>query len=193
LGRSKAAKTGTHVCPWWFAYTFDNFLRRLVHDPGTIFASLVTEGMTVLDLGCGMGYFSIGLAGMVGESGRVIAGDLQEKMLSILRRRAEKAGVGGRIVTHRCRADNLELHDPVDFALGFWMVHETPDAEMFFRQVASVMKRDARLLIAEPAFHVTAGDFRNIVERAVTAGLRRQKAPRVRLSRTALFERADVT
>lgn len=184
-------KTGNHVCPWWFAYTFDNSLRRLVHDPRRIFASLAREGMTVLDVGCGMGYFSIGLAGMVGGSGRVIAVDLQEKMLSVLRQRAAKAGVGERIVTHRCRADDLELHEPVDFAVAFWMVHETTDAESFFRQVASAMKRDARLLIAEPAFHVTAANFGHIVESAVTAGLRRREAPAVRFSRAALFERAD--
>ena len=184
-------KTGNHVCPWWFAYTFDNFLRPFVHDPRRIFASLVREGTTVLDVGCGMGYFSIGLAGLVGGSGRVIAVDLQEEMLSVLRRRAEKAGVGGRIFPHLCRADDLELHDPVDFAVAFWMVHETPDAESFFRQVASVMKRDARLLVAEPAFHVTAADFGHIVESALAAGLRRREAPPVRFSRAALFERAD--
>jgi ubiquinone/menaquinone biosynthesis C-methylase UbiE len=191
LGRSKVNKGGTHVCPWWFAYTFDNFLRRLVHDPRKIFAFLVREGMTVLDVGCGMGYFSIGLAGMVGASGRVIAVDLQEKMLSVLRQRAGKAGVGGRIVTHRCRDDDLELRDPVDFALAFWMVHETPDAESFFRQVAAAMKRKSLLLIAEPAFHVTAGEFARIVESARSAGLRRREAPTVRFSRAALFERAD--
>ena len=184
-------KTGTHVCTWWFAYTFDNFLRRLAHNPERIFASLVREGMTVLDVGCGMGYFSIGLAGMVGESGRVIAVDLQEKMLSVMRKRAAKAGVGGRIVSHHCRTDSLDLHDPVDFALAFWMVHETPDAASFFRQLAAVMKRDACLPVAEPAFHVTAGDFEHIVESALSAGLRRREAPTVRFSRAALFEKAD--
>jgi ubiquinone/menaquinone biosynthesis C-methylase UbiE len=184
-------RTGTHVCPWWFAYSFDNALRRLVHDPQKIFSSLVREGMTVLDAGCGMGYFSIGLAAMVGESGRVIAVDLQEKMLSVLRRRAGRAGMGERILTHPCRADDLGLREPVDFALAFWMVHETPDAESFFRQVVSVMKKEARLLIAEPAFHVSKGEFSHIVESALSAGLGRREAPTVKFSRAALFERAD--
>jgi cyclopropane fatty-acyl-phospholipid synthase-like methyltransferase len=33
----------------------------------------VKPGMTVLDVGCGMGFFSIGMARMVGDEGRVIA------------------------------------------------------------------------------------------------------------------------
>jgi 2-polyprenyl-3-methyl-5-hydroxy-6-metoxy-1,4-benzoquinol methylase len=51
-----------HVCPWWLAYTFDNPIRRFFHKPDQMLAKFVKEGMTVVDIGCGMGYFSIGLA-----------------------------------------------------------------------------------------------------------------------------------
>ena len=51
--------TGDHVCPWWFAYTFDNPLRRLVHNPEKMLQKFIKEGDTVVDIGCGMGYFSI--------------------------------------------------------------------------------------------------------------------------------------
>ena len=44
----------------------------------------MAEGMTVLDVGCGMGFFSIGLAKLVGDKGCVIAADVQPKMLSVL-------------------------------------------------------------------------------------------------------------
>lgn len=50
------------VCPWWLAYTFDNPLRRFLHDPVKLLASHVREGMTVADIGCGMGYFMVALA-----------------------------------------------------------------------------------------------------------------------------------
>jgi len=40
--------------------------------------------MTVLDIGCGMGFFSIPLAPMVGPNGKVIWVDMQEKMLQLL-------------------------------------------------------------------------------------------------------------
>jgi SAM-dependent methyltransferase len=70
------APTGDHVCPWWFASTFDNVLRRLVHDPPGILAPFLSEGMTVLDAGCGMGHFSIGMARLVGERGKIVGGHL---------------------------------------------------------------------------------------------------------------------
>lgn len=80
-----------HVCPWWGGYFIDNPL-RLLHNAEKILGPYVKPGMTVMDVGCGMGFFSIAMAQMVGDQGRVIAADLQEKMLDVLRRRAEKAG-----------------------------------------------------------------------------------------------------
>ena len=68
-------KTSGHTCPWWLLFTFDNPLRRLVHNPQEILRPYVERGDTVLDVGCGMGSFTLGLAELVGKDGRVIAAD----------------------------------------------------------------------------------------------------------------------
>jgi 2-polyprenyl-3-methyl-5-hydroxy-6-metoxy-1,4-benzoquinol methylase len=68
-----------HICPWWLCYTFDNPLRKLVHKPERILGPYVHEGQTVLDIGAGMGYFSIFLAKRVGKKGLVNAADVQRK------------------------------------------------------------------------------------------------------------------
>ena len=81
-----------HVCPWWLGYFIDNPLRRLIHNPEKIVGPYVKPGMTVMDVGCGMGLFSIGMARMVGDGGLVIAVDLQQKMLDGLQKRAKRAG-----------------------------------------------------------------------------------------------------
>ena len=91
---------GDNICPWWLAYAFDNPFRRFLHSPEKILGPYVAEGMTVLDVGCGMGFFSIGLAKLVGNKGCVIAVDVQQKMLNALEKRAEKAGVLNRIRIH---------------------------------------------------------------------------------------------
>jgi hypothetical protein len=39
-----ANQSNIHVCPWWLAYTFDNPLRRLLHNPEKLLAGLVEEG-----------------------------------------------------------------------------------------------------------------------------------------------------
>ena len=69
------------VCPSWLAFVLNNPLRKLLQNPEKILKGLVQEGQTAVDLGCGPGFFTLPLARMVGESGRVIAVDLQSKML----------------------------------------------------------------------------------------------------------------
>ena len=73
------------VCPVERAGSLDNRIRRWLQNPRKILEPYIKEGMTVLDVGCGPGFFSIEIAQLVGKSGRVIAADLQEGMLQKLR------------------------------------------------------------------------------------------------------------
>lgn len=189
MGTDREAKTGGHVCPWWFAYTFDNFLRRLVHKPATLLGPYVSEGMTVLDVGCGMGHFSIGMARLVGPGGKVHSVDLQQKMLDVTVARAARAGVGGRIQPHLCTARSLLFRVPVDFALLFWMAHEVPDPRHLFGEILEVLRPDGRLFIAEPSFHVTERQYASLVDAALQSGFLLLGKPPVRFSRTALLAR----
>jgi len=177
-----------HVCPWWYAYTFDHRGRRLFHKPEKMFLPYIEPGMKVMDVGCGMGYFSIGMAKLIGDKGEVVAVDLQQKILDVLRRRAGRAGVADRIRTHVCEAHTLGIDEQSDFVLAFWMVHEVSDQQRFFREIVACMKPSAKFLLAEPAFHVSRGQYRQIIDTAVAAGLHPCEQPRIALSHTALFD-----
>ncbi|MCK4305391.1 MAG: class I SAM-dependent methyltransferase [Candidatus Eisenbacteria sp.] len=175
------------ACPWRNAYLFDNVLRGLLHNPRKMLQPYVTPGMTVLDVGCGMGFFSIGMARLVGSDGLVIAVDLQQEMLDVVEKRAARAGVADRIRTHRCTDDNLGVTTKVDFALAFWMVHEVPDRAGLFRQLGSLLRTDGHLVIAEPKIHVSADDFRETLELAKAQGWTWSEDPRMRASRSAVL------
>ena len=177
-----------HVCPWWMAYTFDNPVRKLFHKPHKIFGDYIQNGMTVMDVGCGMGYFSIGMAKLVGASGKVIAVDMQQKMLDVMHRRARRSGVADRIMPHRCEADTIGMREPVDFILAFWMVHEVSDKNHFFLQLSSNLASKGKILIAEPKMHVTADALNKTIEIAQNNGLQCCDRPEIRFSRTALFQ-----
>ncbi len=177
------------VCPWWLAWTFDNPLRRFFHEPEKILGPYVHEGMTVADIGCGMGYFSLAMAKLVAEEGTVFAVDLQQKMLDVLQKRAEKAGVASRIRTVRAGDDDIGIKERVDFVLAFWMVHEVRDIPRFFTQVASILKETGKLLIVEPRVHVTNRRFQETLGHARTAGFRISDAPHIRLSRAAVLSK----
>ena len=54
-----------------------------------------------MDIGCGMGFFSIGGSEMFGDSGKVIAVDLQPKMLDNMLKGAMHASLADWISPHR--------------------------------------------------------------------------------------------
>jgi ubiquinone/menaquinone biosynthesis C-methylase UbiE len=176
-----------HVCPWWGGYVIDNRLRRIVHPPEKILAPYVRTGMTALDFGCGMGLFALAMARSVGDEGCVIAADLQQKMLDVLQRRAQKAGMQDRIRTHRCEADTLGIEDTIDFALAFYAAHEAPDQQRLLREIHTRLRPDGRLLVVEPVGHVTKAAFRNMTSWAQEVGFVEQERPRVFMSRAVVF------
>ncbi len=176
-----------HVCPWWLAYTFDNPIRKLFQEPRKMLGPYVKKGMHVMDVGCGMGFFSIGMAKLIGEEGRVFAIDLQPKMLETTAKRARRAGVDQRIEFHQCTPDKLGLDAEVDFILTFYMVHEVNDQSDFFRQLQSCLRPGGRILIAEPKFHVSRAEFQKTTEIARSHGLQVCEQPSIRFSHAALL------
>ena len=181
---------GNHVCPWWLAYTFDNPLRAFFHRPDQIFAHVVKEGMTVADIGCGMGYFSIGLAKKVKIKGRVIAVDIQKKMLEVLEKRARNSGVFDIIQTHQCKEKEIGIPEPIDFALTFWMVHETTEKIQFLQQIHAILRDSGSLLIAEPKFQVSSFQFKKEIDIALNVGFRVKEEPKIAFSHSVLLEKA---
>jgi ubiquinone/menaquinone biosynthesis C-methylase UbiE len=150
------------VCPFWVGYLLLNPIRNLFENPYKLFGELVREGMTVLEPGCGMGYFTLPLARLVGETGRVIAIDIQPKMLAELGKRSSKAELFRRIEMRLCESDRLKIEDlsgKVDFAVALHMVHETSNPSVFFREVWRALKNDGRLLVIEPKGHVSLKEF----------------------------------
>ena len=176
-----------HVCPWWGGYFIDNWLRRWVHNPTTILAPFVRPDMTALDFGCGMGMFSIAMAQLVGRKGRIIAVDLQQKMLDVLQKRASKAGVLERIRTHQCEPDSISLDESVDFALAFYSAHEVPDLRRLLAEIHGNLRSEGKFMVVEPIGHVTATDFQAMLNLAEEVGFQEQERLRVRLSRAVIL------
>jgi SAM-dependent methyltransferase len=180
------------VCPWWLGYLLASRLRRLMYDPTKILAPHVRQGMTVLEPGPGMGFFTLELARLVGPCGRVVAVDIQPRMLAGLKRRAARAGLQERVETRVAAPDSLGVRDlagRVDFALAFALVHELPAAGCFFTEVAAALKPGAYLLLAEPTGHVSAAEFENELQVAAQVSLQLADRPAIRHNRTALLKR----
>lgn len=178
----------SYVCPWWAApLTINTPLRRWLHDPQKIVGPYIKSGMTVMDVGCGMGWFTIPMARMVGNGGKVIAVDLQPKMLAMLGRRAKRAGVADRIEMHNCAQDRLGINAKVDFVLVFAMLHEVPDQDRMLKEIYECLNQDGKLLLAEPPIHVSGKKFDKEVAIAEESGFRVASRPAIRWSRAVLL------
>ena len=182
------------VCPWWLGYWLLNPLRKMGQNPLEILAPYVREGMTVLEPGPGMGFFTVALAGLVGPNGRVAAVDVQPKMIEKLKQRLAKAGVEGRVDARVAPAESMgvgDLQGAVDFILAFAVVHEFPDQEKFFAEVAAAGKPGASLLLAEPKGHVKPATFDAELHAAAKAGFAVAERPAIRRSLTALLKKSQ--
>ncbi len=179
------------VCPWWLCFTFDNPLRKLLHHPEAMLGSYVRPGSTVIDIGPGMGYFTIPLAKLVAPTGRVIAIDVQAKMLEALANRARRSGVSERIQPYLASPDSLGNHPKVDFVLAFWMVHEVSDQRKFLTEIFGFLKPGGFFLLAEPILHVSKQSFLRTAQTANEIGFILKDTPKIRLSHSVLLTRNE--
>jgi len=176
-----------HICPHKFAFMLDNWVRKLFQNPAKILKEYITPGDTVIDMGCGPGFFTIEIANMVGNTGRVIAVDLQKEMLARVSKKAARKGVTDRVAYHRCDPDRIGLDQKADFILAYYVVHETPDPGAFLKEAKTLLNEGGRLLVVEPKMHVSRAAFEEIVEDGKTAGLRAVDSPPKKGGHSVLF------
>ena len=181
-----------HLCPWYLGYVLASPVRRFYQNPEKLLNSYLKEGMKVLEVGPGMGFFSLPMARIVGESGRIFCIDVQEKMLQSLRRRAVRANLHSRIEMHLCGESSLQIDNlagSIDFALAFAVVHEVPDQKLLFKEICASLKKDGLLLISEPKGHVSEGEFEKTLSLTQTNGMEKVDSPNIRGSYSAVLRK----
>lgn len=163
---------GAHICPHKMAWMLDNWLRRLVQRPGKIVGEYIKEGDLIIDFGCGPGFLTLPMAHLAGESGKVIAVDVQPEMLAHVAQKTKAKNLQNRISTHQCGKDSigLSIEEKADFMVALYMVHETPSAESFFKEVFTLLKPGGTFLIVEPRMHVKPEQFNQMIQWAEDAG-----------------------
>jgi ubiquinone/menaquinone biosynthesis C-methylase UbiE len=178
-----------HVCPSWLYFSLNTVLRKMIHNPVKMLSPFVGEGQTALDLGCGPGFFTFGLAEIVGKNGKVLAVDIQRKAIERIGKRIRNTDLEGVVIPLLATPSDISVRDKADFVLAFWMVHEVPDKEAFFDQITRVMKQQSLFLMVEPKLHVSDKKFIEEVKTAESRGMELMDFPCIGLSRSALFRR----
>jgi ubiquinone/menaquinone biosynthesis C-methylase UbiE len=177
-----------YVCPAIFAGSLDNSLRRWLQNPYKILQHHINPGMTVLDLGCGPGFFTVEIAKMLQESGKVIAADLQEGMLEKVKRKIKGTYLEKRVEIHKCEENKTGIMEKVDFVLAFWMIHEVPDQNRLFGELKSILKPDGKIYIIEPKIHVSEKSFEKMRVSLINNDFEIIDRPKVIISRAILLK-----
>ncbi|MBI9096812.1 MAG: class I SAM-dependent methyltransferase [Sphaerochaeta sp.] len=178
------------VCPAQHAGMLDNGLRRLIHPGDKFLSPFINKGDLILDLGCGPGSFTNILAQLTGETGRVIAVDLQKKMLETMETKMRMLGLFERVESHLCCNNSLMLQNyegEADFALAFWMIHEAPDVGNLLSEVYEALRFSGTLLCSEPVFHVSKELFKEMIGIGEEIGFSSREVEGIRFSRSILF------
>jgi len=177
------------ICPVEKADSLDTRFRRWFQNPEKILKPYIKEGMTVLDLGCGPGFFSVELAKMVGSSGKLIATDLQKGMLEKLKEKIKGTQLENRITLYKCEEDKIGLTENVDFVLTFYVIHEVSDQDKLFTEIETILKPNGQILIVEPPFHVSKSAFENTIQKAKAVGFTEVKRPNVLFNKAVILRK----
>jgi len=188
IGETAMTANKKRVCPVEYAGVLDFSLRKLIQNPRKILRPYISEGMTVLDIGCGPGFFTMEMAKIVGISGKVIAADLQEGMLRKLEDKIRNTEFQNIIQLHQCQENKIGLAEKVDFVLVFWMLHEVPDQLRFLKEISTLLKPDAKIMIVEPLFHVSKNDFASLIESVRGLGFKLIDRPKVFFSHSMVIK-----
>ncbi|HNZ60071.1 MAG TPA: class I SAM-dependent methyltransferase [Methanofastidiosum sp.] len=131
-------------------HKLDSFERRKILPPEEI---LIKAGLKIkdifLDIGCGIGYFSIPASRIIGIEGKVFALDTSSEMLEELKRRIYKKNIKN-IIPIFSEPYRFPLDSNVGtFALISNVLHEVEDKISFLEETNRVLIRCGTLCIVE--------------------------------------------
>jgi ubiquinone/menaquinone biosynthesis C-methylase UbiE len=178
----------THVCPSSKYSMFESKIRKLVQNPKKLFSKYVKSGNSAIDIGCGPGFFTIGLAEMVGEKGYVIGADIQEDAFVKINKKISGTPFEKIIKTHKSNPDSIGINEKIDFILNFYVLHEVENKKKFIEEIKLMMKPESIYMLVEPKGHVNKKEFDEEVKLIENSGFKIVETPKIFTSRTAVFK-----
>lgn len=162
-----------------FRYRFQN--------PRKILKKHIHTGMTVIDLGCGTGFFTLEIGNLVGNKGKVFACDVQNGMIEILKHKLTNSELNQHIIVLNNQEDSLGLKEKVDFVFAFYSFHEMRSIDSIIYEISKILKPETKILISEQKLHVSKNAFDSIIQKMENNGYEICERPFIFLSRTVIM------
>jgi predicted methyltransferase len=144
-GREYAWPMGVAGAPW-----LERGEREAEEAPSRALRLLkVAPGEVVADVGAGSGYFTERLAGLVGQTGRVYATDIQQGMLDLLGARVSRAKLENVTLILSDPADPKLPPNAIDMVLMVDVYHELGEPQTVLGHIRTALKPSGRLVLIE--------------------------------------------
>jgi len=101
-------------------FLMDNFIRRLIAPPEKKISKYVSAGDVAADIGCGPGYFTVPMAELVGNDGKVYAADADPRSIEALKTKIHRQNIHETIEAQTTSAADLKFipDGSIDFAFA---------------------------------------------------------------------------
>lgn len=109
----------------------------------------LNEGARLADIGCGIGYFSIPAADVIGPQGIVFALDVSKEMIEELDKKIEENGIENirTVITDKY---NFKLEDnSVSYAFICTVLHEIEDGMAFINETKRILALGGKIAVVE--------------------------------------------
>ena len=180
-------KQTENICPVEKAGMLDSSFRRIIQNPRKIIKPFVKEGMIVMDLGCGPGYFTVEMAKIIQNTGKVFAIDAQAEMLELAAAKIKGTQYQDTVQLHKAETETLNFSGKVDFIFAFYVVHEI-NRDNLFSELKSILKPDGKILIVEPNFHISKKMYNEMLHTLKKEGFEILSKPRMFFSKAVLVK-----
>jgi ubiquinone/menaquinone biosynthesis C-methylase UbiE len=119
-------------------------------DCATLLKALrIQPGQTVCDMGSGNGFYSLRIAPLVGERGKVIAVDIQREMLEMLKEQAADQRIANIETIYGTVIDPKLSPESIDLMLMVDVYHEFSHPEQMLAAIRKSLKPTGRVALVE--------------------------------------------
>jgi len=131
------------------ALFLENFRKVSEHPLERLNEIGLKDGMTFLDIGCTLGFYSFHASSVVGENGQVYALDINPEFIEYLKDKAERKGVKNiKTIVADARETGLPS-ESVDIVFLHLVLHDVDDKPAAIKEFNRILKKNGRLVIDE--------------------------------------------